>query len=222
MKDSLLILSGGVDSVTMLYEFRDSIAMALTFDYGGNHNWREATYAELHCQRLKIPHLTIPLEFISEHFHSALLEGAGAIPEEDYDSGNMKATAVPFRNGIMLAIAAGMAETRHLQRIMMANHSGDHAIYPDCRPDFVKAMDAAVQAGTYDGITLYAPYTGLDKTAIVRRGKALGIDYSETWSCYKGEEVHCGLCGTCRERRSALREAGIEDKTVYGCDLAEN
>ena len=98
---------------------------------------------------------------------------------------------------------------------MMANHAGDHAIYPDCRPSFVQAMDYAVQAGTYNGVRLFTPYTDLTKADIARRGKALGIDYSETWSCYKGGEHHCGKCGTCTERIDALREAGVEDKTIY-------
>ncbi len=115
----------------------------------------------------------------------------------------------------MLAIAAGMAESRGLKRLMMANHSGDHAIYPDCRQTFVDAMNQAIKAGTYEGIELFTPYTGITKADIARRGKALGIDYAETWSCYKGGEKHCGKCGTCTERKEALREAGIEDTTEY-------
>ena len=97
----------------------------------------------------------------------------------------------------------------------MANHSGDHAIYPDCRPEFVQALAAAVQAGTYNGVELFTPYTHWTKTDIARRGKELGIDYSKTWSCYKGGEKHCGKCGTCTERRQALQEAGIIDTTEY-------
>ncbi len=215
MKDSIIILSGGLDSTTMLYEYKEQIALALSFDYGSNHNKKELSFASLHCKRLGIQHIIIPLEFIHQYFHSSLLEGADAVPEGEYDDENMRSTVVPFRNGIMLAIAAGMAENNGLKQILMANHSGDHAIYPDCRPEFVKAMDAAIEAGTYDGVRLFTPYTNLTKTDIARHGKALGIDYSETWSCYKGGEVHCGKCGTCTERREALREAGITDSTVY-------
>ncbi len=215
MKDSIIVLSGGLDSTTMLYEFKDRIALALSFNYGSNHNERELYYARLHCDRLDIPHITIPLDFMHQYFHSSLLEGADAIPEGNYDDENMRSTVVPFRNGIMLAVAAGMAESRGLHYIMMANHAGDHAIYPDCRPAFAEAMNAAIQAGTYEGIELYTPYTNITKADIARRGKALGIDYSETWSCYKGGEKHCGKCGTCTERREALREAGIEDTTPY-------
>lgn len=215
MPDSIIILSGGLDSTTMLYEYRDRIALALSFDYGSNHNARELAFARLHCERLGIPHIIIPLDFIHQYFHSSLLEGADAIPEGNYNDDNMRSTVVPFRNGIMLAIAAGMAETRGLSRIMMANHTGDHAIYPDCRQSFVDAMNQAIQAGTYEGITLFTPYTNLTKADIARHGKALGIDYSETWSCYKGGEKHCGKCGTCTERREALKEAGIIDTTEY-------
>ncbi len=215
MKDSIIILSGGLDSTTMLYEYKEQIALALSFDYGSNHNKKELSFASLHCKRLGIQHIIIPLEFIHQYFHSSLLEGADAVPEGEYDDENMRSTVVPFRNGIMLAIAAGMAENNGLKQILMANHSGDHAIYPDCRPEFVKAMDAAIEAGTYDGVRLFTPYTNLTKADIARHGKVLGIDYSETWSCYKGGEVHCGKCGTCTERREALCEAGITDSTVY-------
>ena len=215
MKDSVLIYSGGVDSTTMLYEFRDRIAVALSFHYGSNHNDKELAFARLHCERLGIKHIVISLDFIGKMFHSSLLEGADKIPEGNYDDENMRSTVVPFRNGIMLSVAAGLAESEGLRYVMMANHAGDHAIYPDCRPGFVKAMSEAIQNGTYEGIEIDAPYTGLKKADIARRGKNLGINYEETWSCYKGGEHHCGKCGTCQERIEAFREAGIDDKTIY-------
>jgi 7-cyano-7-deazaguanine synthase len=127
----------------------------------------------------------------------------------------MKSTVVPFRNGIMLSIAAGIAESRGLKYVMMANHGGDHTIYPDCRAEFVEAMSEATKAGTFPGIEIVAPYTDITKADIAMRGKALGIDYSKTWSCYKGGDVHCGKCGTCMERKEALRDAGIADTTIY-------
>ena len=215
MKDSIIILSGGMDSVTMLYDYADSIALALSFDYGSNHNRKELAFARYHCEQLGIEHIIIPLDFIHRYFHSSLLSGAEAIPEGQYDDQNMRSTVVPFRNGIMLAVAAGMAEDRNLRRILMANHSGDHAIYPDCRPEFVRALGEAVHAGTYNGVELFTPYTMWTKTDIARRGKELGIDYRMTWSCYKGGDKHCGRCGTCTERRQALAEAGITDTTEY-------
>lgn len=215
MKDSIIILSGGMDSVTMLYDFADRIAVALSFDYGSNHNSKELPFAAYHCRQLGIEHIIIPLEFIKQYFHSSLLSGADDIPEGKYDDVNMRSTVVPFRNGIMLAIAAGMAEDRNLSRILMANHSGDHAIYPDCRQTFVDALADAVREGTYNGVELFTPYTSWTKADIARRGKQLGIDYSKTWSCYKGGDKHCGKCGTCQERREALAVAGIDDTTEY-------
>ena len=215
MKDSLIVLSGGMDSVTLLYDYRDVVALAVTFDYGSNHNAREIACARIHCQRLGIEHIVIPLAFVAKYFKSSLLSGADAIPEGNYDDENMKSTVVPFRNGIMLAVACGIAESRDLRRVMLANHFGDHAIYPDCRRDFVDAMSEAMRCGTYCGVTVFAPYTDITKADIARRGAQLGIDYAETYSCYKGGEHHCGRCGTCRERREALAEAGIADPTLY-------
>lgn len=204
-----------MDSVTLLYDYRDVVALAVTFDYGSNHNAREIACARIHCQRLGIEHIVIPLAFVAKYFKSSLLSGADAIPEGNYDDENMKSTVVPFRNGIMLAVACGIAESRDLRRVMLANHFGDHAIYPDCRRDFVDAMSEAMRRGTYCGVTVFAPYTDITKADIARRGALLGIDYAETYSCYKGGEHHCGRCGTCRERREALAEAGIADPTLY-------
>ena len=150
-----------------------------------------------------------------QYFKSSLLEGAEAIPEGDYDEDNMKSTVVPFRNGIMLSIAIGIAESHQLPFVMMANHGGDHTIYPDCRPEFVAAISKAAETGTFVGVKILAPYTNITKSDIAKHGKKLGIDYNETWSCYKGGDKHCGKCGTCCERREALHDAGIEDTTVY-------
>ena len=210
-----MILSGGVDSTTLLYDEQERIALAISFDYGSNHNAKEIPFARLHCERLGIKHVVIPLEFMGKYFKSSLLEGSEAIPEGHYEDENMKSTVVPFRNGIMLSIAVGIAESNGLQYVMMANHGGDHTIYPDCRPEFVKAFDEAAEAGTYVKVRLRSPYTNMTKGEIAKRGKKLGIDYSETWSCYKGQERHCGKCGTCVERKEAFAEAGIEDKTEY-------
>ncbi len=214
-KDSVIILSGGLDSTTLLYDECERIALAITFNYGANHNARETACATLHCERLGIEHLVIDMGFIGQHFTSALTSGADAIPDGSYNDDNMRSTVVPFRNGIMLSVACGMAESRGLRRVLIANHGGDHAIYPDCRPAFVDAMNSAMQAGTYIGVALAAPYTGISKADIVRRGASLGIDYADTYSCYRGGEHHCGTCGTCRERRLAFAEASIPDPTTY-------
>ena len=211
MKDSVIIVSGGLDSITLLYDKAETIA----FDYGQNHGKKELPYAEYHCQKLGIPHITIPLTFMHQYFKSSLLEGAEAIPEGHYEEENMKSTVVPFRNGIMLAIATGIAESHELKRVYIANHGGDHTIYPDCRPEFIDAMDKATSAGTFVDVRVEAPYTNISKADIVRRGTALGIDYAKTWSCYKGSEIHCGKCGTCVERKEAFADAGVEDPTEY-------
>ena len=215
MKDSVIVVSGGMDSVTLLYEKKDEIALGISFDYGSNHNHNELPLAALHCHRLGIAHVVIPLGFMHQYFKSSLLESGDSIPDGSYDEENMKSTVVPFRNGVMLAVAAGIAESNGLTKVLIANHGGDHTIYPDCRPEFIAAMDAAVEAGTFARVRVVAPYTNISKADIARRGRALGIDYAETWSCYKGGDVHCGTCGTCVERKEALREAGIEDNTPY-------
>ena len=217
-KNSIIILSGGMDSVTLLYDQKDYIALAVTFDYGSNHNKREAELAAYHCKQLGIEHLIIPLDFMGKYFKSSLLEGADAIPEGHYEDENMKSTVVPFRNGIMLAIACGLAESRGLTKVLIANHAGDHAIYPDCRATFIDAMNQAMAYGTYEHINVFAPYTSYSKTDIAKIGKKIGIDYSKTYSCYKGGEKHCGKCGTCVERKEALRDAGIDDRTEYEDD----
>lgn len=215
MKNSVIIVSGGMDSITLLYDHKDEIALGISFDYGSNHNAREIPFAKMHCERLGIKHITINLDFMHQYFKSSLLDGAEAIPEGHYADDNMKSTVVPFRNGIMLSIAIGIAESNNLDQVFIANHGGDHTIYPDCRPEFTNAIDAAATAGTYNNVKVVAPYTQITKSDIARIGKKLGIDYTETWSCYKGGEVHCGKCGTCVERKEALAEAGIEDKTIY-------
>ena len=215
MKNSVIIVSGGMESITLLYDHKDEIALGISFDYGSNHNAREIPFAKMHCERLGIKHITINLDFMHQYFKSSLLDGAEAIPEGHYADDNMKSTVVPFRNGIMLSIAIGIAESNNLDQVFIANHGGDHTIYPDCRPEFINAIDAAATAGTYNNVKVVAPYTKITKSDIARIGKKLGIDYTETWSCYKGGEVHCGKCGTCVERKEALAEAGIEDKTIY-------
>lgn len=215
MKDSIIIVSGGLDSITLLYDKAETIALAVSFDYGQNHASRELLFAALHCQRLGIRHIIIPLQFMQQYFKSSLLEGSDKIPEGHYEEENMKSTVVPFRNGIMLAIAAGIAESHNLNRIYIANHGGDHTIYPDCRPEFIKAMTAATQAGTFNNTRIEAAFTNITKADIVRIGIKLGINYAETWSCYKGGDCHCGKCGTCIERKEAFREAGLTDPTKY-------
>lgn len=212
-----VLLSGGMDSVAAFYEVLEThdVVACLSFDYGAKHNAREIPFAKLHAERNGVLHQVIPLDFINHLFKSDLLQSGGDIPDGHYAEASMKQTVVPFRNGIMLAIATGYAESVDAEGLVIAAHSGDHAIYPDCRESFMLAMATAMGEGTYAKIQLLRPFIDVDKTWIARRGSELGIDFAETWSCYKGGEIHCGTCGTCVERREAFILAGLPDPTHY-------
>lgn len=212
-----VLLSGGMDSVAAFYEVlaTHEVAACLSFDYGSKHNAKEIPFAKLHAERHGVTHHVIPLDFMDSLFKSDLLKSGGEIPDGHYAEQTMKQTVVPFRNGIMLAIAAGYAESVEAEALVIAAHSGDHAIYPDCREPFMQAMGTAMEEGTYAKIQLLRPFIDMDKAGIAKRGVELGIDFSETWSCYKGGDLHCGVCGTCVERREAFMLAGIPDPTVY-------
>ncbi len=213
----IVLLSGGMDSVTALYDAasRYDVTGAVTFHYGSKHNDREIPFAAAHAARLGVEHRVIRLDFIGQLFKSDLLASGGAIPAGHYEEESMKKTVVPFRNGIMLSIAAGFAESKEAAGVVIAAHAGDHAIYPDCREEFMRAMGDAIRLGTYVGVALIRPFIAMTKGDIARRGNDLGVDYSQTWSCYVGGEIHCGECGTCVERREAFMLAGLADPTVY-------
>lgn len=213
----VVLLSGGMDSVTGLYEAqrRHEVVGAVSFHYGSKHNDREIPFAAHHAGRLGVSHRVISLAFIGESFKSDLLQSGGEIPKGHYEEQSMKKTVVPFRNGIMLAIAAGVAESLEAHGIVIAAHAGDHAIYPDCREDFMKAMGDAIRLGTYAEVEVLRPFIAMTKADIAARGHELGVDYAQTWSCYVGGETHCGECGTCVERREAFLLAGLPDPTRY-------
>jgi 7-cyano-7-deazaguanine synthase len=213
----VVLLSGGMDSVTALHHaVRDhDVVAALSFDYGSKHNDRELGFAAWQARSLGVPHLVIPLGFIGAHFASDLLASGGEIPKGHYEEETMKKTVVPFRNGIMLSIAAGFAESRGASGLVIAAHSGDHAIYPDCREEFMQSMASAIRLGTYAGIGVLRPFIAMTKADIARCGAGLGVDFGQTWSCYVGGETHCGECGTCVERREAFLLSGVPDPTAY-------
>jgi 7-cyano-7-deazaguanine synthase len=213
----VVLCSGGMDSVTALHwaRRRHEVRAVLTFDYGAKHNHREIPFAAQHARQLGVAQTVIPLGFIGEYFKSDLLKSGGEIPEGHYADKNMKSTVVPFRNGIMLAVAGGFAESCGAGGLVIAAHGGDHAIYPDCREDFMRGMGNALRFGTYAAVQLLRPFIEMTKGAIVTEGIALGVDFAQTWSCYKGGAVHCGKCGTCVERREAFLEAAVADPTVY-------
>lgn len=213
----VVLVSGGMDSVTALYHAAadHEVVAGLSFDYGSKHNHREIPFARLHCEKLGVPHRFVPLPFMDELFDSHLLRSGGKIPDGHYEDENMRQTVVPFRNGILLSIAAGFAESAGASGLVIAAHSGDHAIYPDCREEFMEPMARAIEAGTYADLQVLRPFIDLRKEGIAAVGSGLGIDYSMTWSCYKGGNLHCGRCGTCVERKEAFERAGLEDPTEY-------
>lgn len=211
MRDKLIIVSGGMDSITLLHKEKENIKMALSFYYGQKHN-KELEFAKLNCEELNIEHHVIDISNILPYMKSNLLQNGAEIPEGHYEDISMKQTVVPFRNGVMLSIACGIAESNNCKKVLIANHAGDHAIYPDCRGVFIEAMNEAMGYGTYENINIEAPFTNIDKRDIALIGKELGVDFSKTWTCYKGKDKHCGKCGSCTERKEALQ--GF-DNTIY-------
>ena len=213
----VVLCSGGMDSVTALHWARleHEVVAAVSFDYGAKHNHRELPLAAEQAARLGVRHEVIPLDFVNRLFASALLKSGGEIPEGHYEAENMRQTVVPFRNAIMLSIACGLAESRGAEGLVIAAHTGDHTIYPDCREEFMQAMAEAMRLGTYASVRLLRPFIALSKGQIAAEGARLGVDFTRTWSCYKGGAVHCGQCGTCVERREAFLQAGIADPTEY-------
>jgi 7-cyano-7-deazaguanine synthase len=213
----VVLCSGGMDSVVALYwAVREhTVNLVVSFDYGAKHNHRELPFAAEQAAKFGVRHEVLTLDFINRLFASDLLKSGGDIPEGHYEAANMKQTVVPFRNGIMLAIAGGLAESVEASGLVIAAHGGDHAIYPDCRENFMLAMGEALTLGTYAGVQLLRPFISMSKAEIATAGAQLGVDFSRTWSCYKGGVVHCGKCGTCVERREAFANAGIPDPTYY-------
>lgn len=208
----LLLYSGGMDSTVLLHQHKADIALAVSFNYGSKHNAREIECARENCETLGIEHRVIDLAFINEHFKSDLLQSGADVPVGCFGKEAMRSTVVPFRNGIMLSIAVGMAESDGLDAVLVANHFGDHEIYPDCREKFITSFNEAAINGTYKGIRILSPYCVKSKREIAIAGRALGVDFTKTYSCYKGHERHCGVCPTCLERIEAL--AGF-DPTEY-------
>ena len=204
MKDIVILYSGGMDSSVALYHFADRIKLAVSFNYGSKHNVREIEHAALNCNALGIEHRVIEMDLNKMGFVSDLLQSGGDIPDGHYEDENMKKTVVPFRNGIMLSIAAGIAESIDCNKLLISNHAGDHAIYPDCRPDFIDSMNNAIRFGTYNNVEIMAPYTHLTKREIALKGNEIGVPFEKTYSCYNGQAEHCGTCGTCTERKEAL------------------
>lgn len=203
---TILIYSGGMDSTTLLYKLRadgDRI-QALSFDYGQRHR-KELKAAAKICKKLNVPHKIVDITAVKNLMEdSALTSGRIKVPESHYKDKTMRATVVPNRNMIFLALAIAQAVTLKFDRVAIAVHAGDHAIYPDCRPKFVKAMNSVSKFANYQKIGVYAPFLRIIKRDIAKIGHKLGVLYELTWTCYKGLNKPCGKCGACVERNEAL------------------
>lgn len=217
MNKTVLIYSGGLDSTVALYLLKSQgyDVKALSVDYGQRHK-KEIEFAKYHCRKLGIEHQVADLTGITH-----LLAGSSqtspdvAVPDGHYAEESMKLTVVPNRNMIMLSVAIGWAVSQKAASVAYAAHAGDHAIYPDCRPEFAEAMNEAAQLADWHQVSLLRPFVQWSKADIAAEGQRLGVEFELTWSCYKGGLSHCGTCGTCVERREAFALAGITDPTLY-------
>ncbi len=212
----VVLLSGGMDSVCSLYYSKEkyNVIAAVSFDYGSKYNHKELPYASYHCGKLKIPHTVMKVGFVDDYFESSLMKD-GSYAENSKLKNVSSKTIVPFRNGMMLAIAIGFAESLGGEGVVIAAHSGDYSAYPDCREKFLKLMSQAAKAGTYNKVKILRPFVYLSKEEIVKIGRKLDVDFSKTWSCNKGDDIHCGECDTCLGRREAFNSARVSDPTVY-------
>ena len=214
---TVLIYSGGLDSTVLLYHLRAAgqSVHALSVNYGQRHAC-ELDHAADICRILQLPNPVADLSAIQPLIAGSSLTSADIeVAEGHYTEESMKSTVVPNRNMILLSIAAGHALSIGAQQIAYAAHSGDHAIYPDCRNEFADAMAEAIRLCDWSTVELSRPFVDWTKADIVRRGAELNLPFEKTWSCYKGGKIHCGRCGTCIERREAFDLAGIADPTTY-------
>lgn len=214
---TVLVYSGGLDSTVLLGHLLAEGREVHTFtvNYGQRHS-REIESARAVCEHYGVEHRVADLRALGPIFgHNSLTDTSMAVAEGHYEEESMKTTVVPNRNMILLAVAAARAIALRADTLAYAAHGGDHAIYPDCRPEFAEAMDAAIRLADWHKVALERPMVSWSKADIVRRGAALAVPMHLTWSCYKGGVVHCGRCGTCVERREAFALAGVPDPTAY-------
>jgi 7-cyano-7-deazaguanine synthase len=218
---AVVIISGGLDSTTLVYHLRaqGSHVRMLSFDYGQLHR-RELDCARRIAQDLQLSHRVVDLRPVAALLSgSALTDPGVAVPDGHYTDESMRATVVPNRNALMLDVAVAVAVTAGCEAVAFGAHGGDHAIYPDCRPEFVEAFTASARLANDGflaaGFRVLAPFLRLSKADIVRLGAGYGVPFERTWSCYKGGARHCGTCGTCTERREAFQLAQVPDPTSY-------
>lgn len=215
---TLVICSGGLDSVTLAYKVaRERTLMGLIgFDYGQRHK-KELEFSKACADALNVPYTSFDISTIGKALSGSALTDNIDVPEGYYAEENMRITVVPNRNAIMLSIAYGVGAACGAESVAAAFHGGDHFIYPDCRPGFVEAFQT-MQDHALEGVAdikLYTPFVNISKADIAAEAGRLGVPAHHTWSCYKGEEQHCGRCGTCVARREAFHLAGVPDTTEY-------
>jgi len=212
---TILVFSGGMDSTTLLYKLlaEGKEVKALSFDYGQKHG-RELEMAMTTCAKLGVEHKVVTLGFMPDLASNSALTGDIAVPEGHYEDESMKSTVVPNRNMIMSSIAIAWAVNLDYDEVAIGVHAGDHAIYPDCRPEFIAALSIIAKIANYKPINIYTPYLYSDKGDIVIDGKKLEVDYSLTHTCYNGTEIPCGKCGACQERAEAFTKAEMKDPTI--------
>jgi len=216
---TVVSFSGGMDSATLLWELtnggRTNDVLAVSFTYGSKHNEHELRAAWTFAYRLGVRHREIDLSGVMAGFKSDLLKSGGVIPEGHYEAESMERTVVPARNIIFASVLAGIAWSEGAEKVALAVHAGDHAIYPDCRPEFVKDMINALWSGTDGRVSLHAPYLNLTKAQILKRGLGLNVPYELTRTCYKDQPVACGKCGSCQERLEAFVFNNAVDPLEY-------
>lgn len=212
----VVIYSGGMDSYTLLHHALagGGRVYALSFDYGQRHN-RELDSARAVCERLGIEHRVVDITAVQQLLQGSALTDDISVPEGHYREATMKATVVPNRNMVLLSLAIGYAVSEEADSVWYGAHGGDHAIYPDCRPRFIEAMDHAASLANYHPVRVEAPYMSLSKGEILAEGLAMGLNYAETWTCYNGRERACGRCSACVERLEAFSENGVTDPLMY-------
>ena len=212
----VVIYSGGMDSFTLLHRAlaQGLNVYALSFDYGQRHV-RELECARAVCRAHSVPHKLLDIRSLSAVMAGSSLTSDMPVPEGHYEEDSMKSTVVPNRNMILLSLATGYAVTVGAEAVWYGAHGGDHAIYPDCRPEFVEKMDAVCRVANYQPVAIEAPFMGLNKGDILAEGLKLGLDYSQSWTCYNGRERACGRCGSCVERLEAFAANGVKDPLVY-------
>lgn len=215
---TIVVCSGGLDSVSLAYKIANEAELLrlVTFNYGQRHE-KEIDFARACAERLGVPCDVVDIRAIGALLTGSALTDDFDVPDGHYAEESMKLTIVPNRNAIMLSVAFGIAAARQADAVATAVHGGDHYIYPDCRPEFINSFEA-MQKQALDGyadIRLYTPFVTIPKSEIVIEGARHNTPFAETWSCYKGGDVHCGRCGTCVERREAFNLAEIDDPTLY-------